>query len=248
MAKLVHNVQKKQHRERSQPVDRKKWGLLEKKKDYKLRALDYHEKQALLKILKQKLSLRNPDEYYHAMVNKKTDTNGILISDRGNELLSNDEVQLLKTQDSNYINLIRTKELKDIDKLRKNLNFHSSGKHKVFVDSEQQKQDFDPLVYFQTSEDLVSKTENRLRLDQLVDTTVEKDYQQVMGNYDKALYDKKKLQKFKLLKSKLERETKFRNLYDKMNLQKELMKKGEKVKTTNKDGAKVFKWKTVRKK
>lgn len=114
MVKLVHNVQKKQHKEGSQTLDRSKYGLLEKKKDYRLRAADYHKKQAALKALKHKAKAYNPDEYYHSMTRKKTDDCGILVTDRGNESLSVAQVKLLKSQDSNYVRTLRLNELQKI--------------------------------------------------------------------------------------------------------------------------------------
>lgn len=62
-------VQRRNHRERAQPQERSKWGLLEKRKDYKLRAADHKIKKRKIKALQQKASERNEDEFYFAMVN-----------------------------------------------------------------------------------------------------------------------------------------------------------------------------------
>ena len=77
MAKLVHDVQKRQHRERSQLTGRSRLGFLEKHKDYVKRAQDYHKKEATLKILRSKVTERNPDEYYHGMHSRKVDAKGL---------------------------------------------------------------------------------------------------------------------------------------------------------------------------
>ena len=59
------------HRERAQPGFRKHLGLLEKKKDYKLRANNFKQKEAKLLQLRKKAEFKNPDEYYMAMANAK---------------------------------------------------------------------------------------------------------------------------------------------------------------------------------
>ncbi|KAK1861319.1 hypothetical protein I4F81_003903 [Pyropia yezoensis] len=65
---------RREHKERSQPAARaRKWSLLEKKKDYTLRARDYHSKQARLAVLRDKAAARNPDEFYHRMARTVTD-------------------------------------------------------------------------------------------------------------------------------------------------------------------------------
>lgn len=62
-------IPKRKYRERAQPSHRAHLGLLEKKKDYKERAEDYHKKEKTIKKLKLKSALRNPEEFYFSMVN-----------------------------------------------------------------------------------------------------------------------------------------------------------------------------------
>lgn len=245
MAKLVHNIQKKQHRERSQTQDRARYGLLEKKKDYRLRAADYHKKQAALKVLRSKAAQYNPDEYYHAMTKKRTDDRGIIVSDRGNELLSVDQAKLLKTQDVNYVRTMRLNEAKKIEKMKNNLGFKSKGKHTVFVGSEQERDDFDPEAYFNTDKDLLNRRENRLRKDQL-----ESNRRIIATDVDEVVQERlnvKKVKQFKLLKSRLEREGQLKEVEDRMDQQRELMKKGNKKKVVDSNGKVQFKWKNQRK-
>lgn len=69
-------IKRREHKERSQPAKRRRLGLLEKHKDYVLRAKDFHRKERTIKILQRKAEERNPDEFYFGMVNKKT-TKGV---------------------------------------------------------------------------------------------------------------------------------------------------------------------------
>ncbi|CCE86212.1 Piso0_005869 [Millerozyma farinosa CBS 7064] len=249
MAKLVHNVQKKQHRERSQVSERSRFGLLEKKKDYKLRAADYHKKQAAIKALKNKAANYNPDEYYHSMTKKKTDDKGVLISDRGDDALSVQQVKLLKTQDANYVRTMRLRELQKISKDKNSLDFKSEGKHTVFVDSVEGQKEFRPEAYFKTDKSLLKRRENRLPIDVLEnkDNVIRNDE----SSKDERIKQKEqlnKLKQFKLYKGRLERESQLRQVEERMELTKELMKKGSKKKIKDSDGKVKYKWKNERKK
>lgn len=65
-------MHRRNHKERGQLSHRTRLGILEKHKDYVLRAKDYNSKKERIKKLKQKASERNRDEFYFGMVGKKT--------------------------------------------------------------------------------------------------------------------------------------------------------------------------------
>jgi U3 small nucleolar RNA-associated protein 11 len=69
MSSLRNAVFRREHLERSQPQARKKYGLLEKHKDYVKRARNFNEKEKRITALKFKAALRNPDEFYFNMAN-----------------------------------------------------------------------------------------------------------------------------------------------------------------------------------
>ena len=71
LASLKNAIPKRKYRERSQLQKRKHLGLLEKHKDYKLRAKDFHNKEDKINKLKTKARLKNPDEFYFKMINSK---------------------------------------------------------------------------------------------------------------------------------------------------------------------------------
>ena len=79
---LRNVVKRKTHKERAQPSFRARYGLLEKKKDYKLRAIDYHRKEDKLKKLKTAAALKNPDEFYFKMINATTTVSDLISFDQ----------------------------------------------------------------------------------------------------------------------------------------------------------------------
>lgn len=221
MAKLVHNVQKKQHRERSQIASRARYGLLEKKKDYKLRADDYHQKEAQLKILKEKAKYANEDEYFHAMVNKKTNKDGILLDDSElGETLNHEQIRLLKSQDLNYVNVVTSRESKKVEKSLNNVGvFKANGSHTVFVDDENQFKNFKAENHFNTTKELINKRENRLKVDQLLDENTQLD--NGLSIEDRIIKKKFELEE---LRDRIDRENKLKAVRQKLILQKEMMK------------------------
>ena len=72
MSSLRNSLHRRNHKERSQLAHRSKLGILEKHKDYVLRARDYHSKQDRLTRLRQKAAERNKDEFYFGMTNQRT--------------------------------------------------------------------------------------------------------------------------------------------------------------------------------
>jgi hypothetical protein len=122
MSSLRNAVKRKTHKERSQPAARARLGLLEKKKDYVLRARDFHKKEDAIKVLKTKAAYRNPDEFYFGMEKQRT-IDGVhqARGDESNKYTA-EELRLMKTQDVKYVGLKASMEAKKAEKLRATLH------------------------------------------------------------------------------------------------------------------------------
>ncbi|KAG8980005.1 hypothetical protein FRC05_007448 [Tulasnella sp. 425] len=113
-------VHTREHRERGQLLERQKLGILEKKKDYVVRAKNYHTKRLRIERLQEKAKERNKDEFYYAMKNQKTDR-GVHVSYRENQSLTTEIAKVLKAQDANYIRTMKRANLKRIAALKSQL-------------------------------------------------------------------------------------------------------------------------------
>lgn len=81
-------------------------GLLEKKKDYKERAKNYHEKEDKLKLFKQKAELKNQDEFYFKMLKSKKNEDGKIEMDSDDSDFDEKEFRAaLKTENYNIVKL-----------------------------------------------------------------------------------------------------------------------------------------------
>lgn len=243
---------RREHRERAQPAERKKLGFLEKHKDYKLRAANFHRREDRIKALKLRAKLRNPDEFYFGMVSSKT-KNGAHVNVDAAESLSTDMVKLLKTQDMAYINVKATAEHNRIEKLRSQLhglgevdNKELGRSHLVFVDSKEDVKEFDAAEHFDTDPTLVNRAFNRPRKETLATVAPigEVDRETLKAN------NKERRAAYREVIDRAQRAKKLRVAAEHLQVQRNVMGKGKKVKVQDASGDQpaVYKWKPIRKK
>ncbi|KAH7543443.1 probable U3 small nucleolar RNA-associated protein 11 [Ziziphus jujuba] len=136
MSSLRNAVSRRAHKERAQPQERKKFGLLEKHKDYVERAKAFHKKEETIQRLKEKAAFRNPDEFYFKMIKTQTVGGVHKLESQANKYTP-EELMLMKTQDIGYILQKLQSEKNKIQKLTAmlhSLDNHPSNRHVYFAE------------------------------------------------------------------------------------------------------------------
>ncbi|KAJ5126806.1 Small-subunit processome Utp11 [Penicillium atrosanguineum] len=159
MSSMRNAVQRRNHKERGQLGGREKWGILEKHKDYSLRAKDYNAKKSKLKRLEEKARDRNPDEFHFGMMGDKDRTQGrhgrgtIGRDSAAARGLSHDAIKLLKTQDKGYLRTAGERIRREIERLEREQELQTEMNESLGVKTQQKNEDEDEFDGFDSDLD-----------------------------------------------------------------------------------------------
>ena len=228
------------HKERAQPSNRKRLGLLEKHKDYVERAADFKKKRATIVNLKRKAADRNPDEFYFQM-NSSEVKKGVHRKIE-NRTLDNETVRMLKTQDMGYIALKKSTDDSKIEKLKGSLHLigqEQKNSHIIFADTIEEVKNFKPAKYFETSDEFADRAFNRSRPEQLQKTA---ELNSGLKPKDIEAISKLKTMSYKELRARSSRSQMLKKAYMDLSLQRQLTHgKGSKMKFVIKEDGSVVK-------
>ncbi|EDV24586.1 putative U3 small nucleolar RNA-associated protein 11 [Trichoplax sp. H2] len=143
------------HRERDQPSERRKFGHLEKHKDYLLRARNYQKKKEQLKKLQIQARDKNPDEFHFGMINDRVIGGKHVIAKDNNKQRPFKyrkaqvvEMRRIKTRELRAILLESADQKKTIEKLQCSLSlyenktgFKKSNSHLRFYETTDEKKE-----------------------------------------------------------------------------------------------------------
>ena len=178
---LKKYIPKRKYRERSQFERRKKKGFLEKKKDYKIRAEDYHKKEAKYKKLKEAARTRNPDEFYHRMLKAK------IIDGEHIEFSEEKTLQDKIVSNTKFINLVNFKK-SQIEKEKEKLKVDLQLNRDLFKGKKYKK-----ILFYDNEDDVLNDINlNKKR---------ERDYEDFKFDKDKINKYKQKVKNVKQLES-----------------------------------------------
>uniref|UniRef100_A0A7S3GIG3 U3 small nucleolar RNA-associated protein 11 n=1 Tax=Palpitomonas bilix TaxID=652834 RepID=A0A7S3GIG3_9EUKA len=239
-------IKKRTYKERSQVQERKKYGFLEKHKDYVVRARDYHQKERRIKKLREKAANRNEDEFYFRMQSSST-KDGVHVATSGKSKRTKEEMERYKKQDLSYFTSKAVTEQKKVGKLRAGLHSlgEAKGEHKIFVDSMKEAKAFDPAKHFDTVDELADRKFNRLKKSQLEDPKLVASLTEEKVKQMNAA----KRKSYKELSLRQKREAGLKKTVAKLTMEKALLGKGRRQKISDGEngGPPVYKWKKERK-
>ncbi|CAD7087090.1 unnamed protein product [Hermetia illucens] len=248
--KKASKTNQRTHRERHQPESRQHLGLLEKKKDYKVRSKNAQNKEKTLKILRKKALDRNPDEFYHHMIRSKVQDDEHRENEQPDEH-TGEQIALMQTQDIKYIRMKRTIETRKIDRLQSQLHMidvanEVPNKHIFFVDDEEEAKHFDLAKRLDTHPSLVARKSNRPRMQDLDKLNIPD-----ISEENLRELEKKREAAYKELQTRIDREKELSVIEQKMELKRLLRQKRElkpkKIKPGTKTSAPVYKFAYERK-
>ncbi|KAL6853799.1 hypothetical protein ACP4OV_019828 [Aristida adscensionis] len=228
MSSLRNAIPRRAHKERAQPEARKKFGLLEKHKDYVVRAKAYHRKEETIRKLKEKAAMKNPDEFYFKMINSRT-VGGIHKPKPETNKYSEEELLLLKNKDMGYILQRIQTEKKKIEKLCSTLHELDNkrpNKHVYFAEDREEAKEIQSSIEQSSKSPGFDNIPSRIK--------------------------KKTASSYRELEERKQRLQKLEKLYADMALQKELKKPGRKRKLREDEmetptSQPVYKWRAQRK-
>lgn len=253
---LKRYIKHKEKRERGQLSSRKHLGLLEKKKDYRLRATDFHKKREEIRALQTLSATRNEDEYYQEMTNLEVNDQGEAIKKK--KQLDSKTIKHHKDVDLKYLEGKLQQINNEMKKLQGQLASLEesdlvSREHVVFVDDEEEQDNWDACEYFDTVPEMLHRAHNRLTKDQLSRGDVF-----VSGQVDRPALQRAELERAKAYQLALERkrlQLKMQKAQHRLQQQRNTMSGGRYQKIVKKDifgdeikSKTVYKWAPERKK
>lgn len=221
------------HRERVNVLSK---GFLERKKDYQTRAREYNRRKEIFTKLRKKALDKNPDEFFFRMKSSQL-IDGIHYDKRkDDDEYTPEELQLMQSQDINYVNFKRSIDLKKIPKLQSELHYLDEdpnkprNTHTFFVENHQEKAN------------VFNKIKNTL-----TKSSVGKE---MCENEELASLNEIKEMKYRRLYNKINREQFLKSLTLKMQIKRQLLNPKEQAKKISKGNNKkppVYQWKMQRK-
>jgi U3 small nucleolar RNA-associated protein 11 len=244
MSSLRNAVKRREHKERGQPLERRKLGLLEKHKDYVQRAKDYHSKEKRLNAMKLKAAFRNPDEFYFSMNTATTKDGKHVSTNNHREKLSVDVLKVMKTQDVAYLHMKRSIDHAKAEKLSACAHFIDVEKpnvHTIFVDNQSDIRTFDVATHFDTVPEMAGRAYNRLRKGDLQRLTLP-------DMTDVQMIKTASMKMYQEMSQRIERAEKIHRMREHLDVERNVQKKGKKFKIADGVDGKppIYKWKRVR--